>query len=107
MGLLSDPELSYHRILVRHNFCNGSKGYWTECNSTRVDETTESTFQYMNQYAYPLNTIGKPEIMKELLEWAKTRRVYGLGRWGEHQHYNSDLVVELALKMAEELNSAQ
>ena len=83
-----DPELSYHRILVRHNFCNGSKGYWTECNSTRVDETTESTFQYMNQYAYPLNTIGKPEIMKELLEWAKTRRVYGLGRWGEHQHYN-------------------
>lgn len=103
----SDPELSYHRILVRHNFCNGSKGYWTECNSTRVDETTESTFQYMNQYAYPLNTIGKPEIMKELLEWAKTRRVYGLGRWGEHQHYNSDLVVELALKMAEELNSAQ
>lgn len=102
-----DPELSYHRILVRHNFCNGSKGYWTECNSTRVDETTESTFQYMNQYAYPINTIGKPEIMKELLEWAKTRRVYGLGRWGEHQHYNSDLVVELALKMAEELNSAQ
>lgn len=102
-----DPELSYHRILVRHNFCNGSKGYWTECNSTRVDETTESTFQYMNQYAYPLNTIGKPEIMKELLEWAKTRRVYGLGRSGEHQHYNSDLVVELALKMAEELNSAQ
>lgn len=102
-----DPELSYHRILVRHNFCNGRKGYWTECNSTRVDETTESTFQYMNQYAYPLNTIGKPEIMKELLEWAKTRRVYGLGRWGEHQHYNSDLVVELALKMAEELNSAQ
>lgn len=102
-----DPELSYHRILVRHNFCKGSKGYWTECNSTRVDETTESTFQYMNQYAYPLNTIGKPEIMKELLEWAKTRRVYGLGRWGEHQHYNSDLVVELALKMAEELNSAQ
>ena len=54
-----DPELSYHRILVRHNFCNGSKGYWTECNSTRVDETTESTFQYMNQYAYPLNTTGK------------------------------------------------
>lgn len=102
-----DPQLSYHRILVRHNFCNGSRGYWTECNSTRVEEHTESTFQYLNQYAYPLNTIGKPQIMKELLEWAKTRRVYGLGRWGEHQHYNSDLVVELALKMAEELEGAQ
>ena len=42
-----DPELSYHRILVRHNFCNGSKGYWTECNSTRVDETTE---RYLSIY---------------------------------------------------------
>lgn len=27
---IPDEELSYHRILVRHNFCNGSKGYWTE-----------------------------------------------------------------------------
>ena len=25
-----DPALSYHRILVRHNFCLGSRGYWTE-----------------------------------------------------------------------------
>jgi UDP-galactopyranose mutase len=57
----------------------------------------------MNKFAYPLNTIEKPEIMKELLGWAKTRKVYGLGRWGEWQHYNSDAVVELAMKLADEL----
>lgn len=33
-----DPELSYHRILVRHNFCPGSKGYWTETNSERITD---------------------------------------------------------------------
>ena len=33
-----DPAKSYHRILVRHNFCPGSKGYWTETNLTRYDE---------------------------------------------------------------------
>lgn len=44
-----DPELSYHRILVRHNFCNGRQRYGQECNSTRVDETTEATFQYMKR----------------------------------------------------------
>ena len=41
--------------------------------------------------------------MKKLLDWSAKQRVYGLGRWGEHQHYNSDVTVELAIKMAEEL----
>lgn len=37
-------------------------------------------FEYMNQYAYPLNTIEKPEIMKKLLSWSKDQSVVGLGR---------------------------
>ena len=99
-----DPKLSYHRILVRHNFCPNSRGYWTETNSERIGmEEANDNFKYMNQYAYPLNTIKKPEIMKRLLTWSEKEGVIGLGRWGEHQHYNSDVTVELALKMAEKL----
>lgn len=99
-----DPQLSYHRILVRHNFCQDSRGYWTETNRERVDrEKTDSMFRHMNQYAYPLNTVKKPEIMKRLLAWCREQSVIGIGRWGEHQHYNSDVVVDLALKMADEL----
>lgn len=99
-----DPKLSYHRILIRHNFCSNSKGYWTETNSERVDmEEPTDNFKYMNQYAYPLNTKHKPEIMKKLLDWSKRKCVIGLGRWGEHQHYNSDLTVELAMKVGEEI----
>ena len=98
------PELSYHRILVRHNFCPGSKGCWTETNSERVEENSgKKHFAYMNKYAYPLNTIDKPRIMKELLDWSNGKNVIGLGRWGEHQHYNSDLTVELAISLANEL----
>lgn len=98
-----DPKLSYHRILVRHNFCPGSKGYWTETNSERIAmEEPNDNFKYMNEYAYPLNTIKKPEIMKKLLDWSKTKNVYGLGRWGEHEHYNSDLTVNLAMDLADE-----
>ena len=98
-----DPKLSYHRILVRHNFCPGSKGYWTETNSERIAmEEPNDNFKYMNEYAYPLNTIKKPEIMKKLLVWSKTKNVYGLGRWGEHEHYNSDLTVNLAMDLADE-----
>ncbi|MBR4765401.1 MAG: FAD-dependent oxidoreductase [Clostridia bacterium] len=97
-----DPKLSYHRILLRHNFSIGSKGYWTETNSERINHSTNN-YSYLNKYAYPLNTINKPTIMKELLDWSKAKGVYGLGRWGEHKHYNSDAVVELALKLADSI----
>ncbi len=101
-----DTDLPYHRILVRHNFCSQSKGYWTETRKERVpmfSNSETSQFTYMNQYAYPLNTIDKPLIIKRLLEYCEKHQVYGLGRWGEHQHYNSDVTVELALNLAEKI----
>lgn len=98
------PELSYHRILVRHNFCSGSRGYWTETNTDRVDADAVSAFRYTNEYAYPLNTVGKDETMSALLALAAKRNVIGLGRWGEWQHYNSDVVVERAIRLADKLS---
>lgn len=101
-----DPTIPYHRILVRHNFCPNSKGYWTETNSERIETGKENhTFRYMNQYAYPLNTIRKPEIMTKLLKWSRNHGVIGQGRWGEHQHFNSDVVVERAIHLAAEVMS--
>lgn len=97
-----DEELSYHRILVRHNFCPGSKGYWTETNLNRFMEK-KNNFSYTNEYAYPLNTVEKPEAMKKLLTWCSQKDVFGLGRWGEWEHYNSDAVVELAMQLADEM----
>ena len=66
-------------------------------------EEHNNNFKYMNQYAYPLNTISKPEIMKKLLSWSKEQGVIGLGRWGEHQHYNSDVTVDLAMSLADRI----
>ncbi len=99
-----ESELPYHRILVRHNFCNHSKGYWYETRKERTAmfEKTDS-YCYMNEFAYPLNTIDKPEIMNDLLKYCRERRVFGLGRWGEHSHFNSDVTVERALDIAEEI----
>ena len=100
-----DPNLSYHRILVRHNFCPGSKGYWTETNLSRFDEKgKDENYYFINKYAYPLNTVGKQEIMKKLLNKAAEKKVYGLGRWGEWQHYNSDVVVALGIELADKLS---
>lgn len=99
-----DPQISYHRILVRHNFCPNSRGYWTETNAERMDINKEDIFFfYKNDYAYPLNTTEKPQIMGKMLKWCKKHNVIGLGRWGEHQHYNSDLVVELGMNLVDGL----
>ena len=88
---------------MRHNFCENSKGYWTETNSNRIENKKNSQYKYMNYYAYPLNTISKPMIMDKLLSWSKDHQVIGLGRWGEHKHYNSDVVVELAMNYVESI----
>lgn len=96
-------DLAYHRILVRHNFSLGSKGYWTETRKERICMITDDNFNYLNKYAYPLNTKEKPEIMKSILEFGRENNIYGLGRWGEHQHYNSDITVNLSMKLAQQL----
>ena len=97
-------NLPYHRILVRHNFCPGSTGYWTETNSERVEAVRDNKkIRHMNRYAYPLNTVGKPEVMERFLAWSKRMGVIGLGRWGGHRHYNSDVTVERAMTLAEQI----
>ncbi len=97
-----EEELSYHRILVRHNFCPNSRGYWTETNSVRYQKKDDG-FAYLNRYAYPLNTVDKPKIMDKITDWAVRREIYPLGRWGEHMHYNSDATVQKAMELASQL----
>lgn len=95
-----DEKYSFHRIMVMPNFALGSSGYWTETNGERVSLNKEqSDFYYWNQYAYPLNTIDKPNIMDAVLEWGREHGVYGLGRWGEWQHFNADVVMERAINL--------
>ncbi|MCR4908422.1 MAG: FAD-dependent oxidoreductase [Lachnospiraceae bacterium] len=97
-----DPALEYHRILLRHNFVPGGRGYWTETNETRYSEKKGMT-AFHNEYAYPLNTVGKQEKIAYILKEAEKHGIYGLGRWGEWQHFNSDVVVDRALKLAARL----
>lgn len=98
----ANPALPYHRILYQYNFNAAWQGYWTETRAERVQGVLQDgQTSFLNDYAYPLNTIGKPQIMSKLLAWCRERNVYGLGRWGEHCHYNSDLTAELAMTLAE------
>lgn len=100
---IPDGNKPYHRILVRHNFAPNSRGYWLETRKERCDEYNDDSYSHMNEYAYPLNTLDKPRIVDRLLNECKVNHVYGLGRWGEHSHYNSDLVVSRAMELADSI----
>ena len=97
-----NEELSYHRILMRGNFYDGAKGCWTETRSERHEANILET-NFYNEYAYPLNTIAKPGAIAKILDFAEKSHIYGLGRWGEHSHFNSDVTVDRALKLAERI----
>lgn len=96
-----NEEITYHRILNRMGFIPGSRGYWTETNSVRSRSDMHRIWR--NTYAYPLNTINKPDQIKAILEYSSSCRVFGLGRWGQWEHINSDVAVARAIELAESL----
>ncbi|WP_026526019.1 protoporphyrinogen/coproporphyrinogen oxidase [Butyrivibrio sp. MB2005] len=102
-----DENTPYHRILCRCNFCPDSEGYWVETVEGRTGAYENSdwkdNYAYMNEYAYPLNTVNKPEKINLIMTEVREKGIIPLGRWGEHEHYNSDVVMERAMNLAETL----
>jgi len=96
-------EISYHRILFRHNFCPGARGYWTETNARRARSSGQ--FHQHNEFAYPVNSIGKPDAMATIYRWAVANHILALGRWGTWEHMNSDVAVDLAMRAADTLHA--
>lgn len=90
-----DESISYHRLLLRANFCTNSRGRWSETNAVRSGPA--KNWRHHNPYAYPLNTLGKPEAVQSILQWAASRGIVGAGRWGKWEHMNSDVAVAEAL----------
>ena len=99
-----DKSISYHRQLIRNNF-TVAKGYWTETNVKRRSNLHKSVKRFENDYAYPVNTINKPNLVLELLEYLENHRVVSFGRWGTWRHINSDIAVSEAISLAEKIVS--
>ncbi len=100
-----DENVPYHRLLCRSNFIAAACGCWTETNSVRSGPPGE--WRHHNTFAYPLNTIEKPADIEMVLAWARTKEIYGLGRWGEWEYMNSDVAVAHALDLAGGLTSLE
>jgi protoporphyrinogen oxidase len=100
---LADAVIPYHRRYNQENVAAGSKGYWVETNAKRRQGNGSPYGHFENKYSYPLHLLDKPKVIGEVLAVMKTHNIIGLGRWGEWDHYNSDVVMEKAMKLAETL----
>jgi protoporphyrinogen oxidase len=94
-------SLAHHRQLLRSNFAAGARGHWTETNALRSAPT--KTFRHRNAYAYPVNTLGKPEAVAAIVDWAARAGIASIGRWGRWEHMNSDIAVAEALASVDRL----
>lgn len=106
------PEMDqqHHRELFISNFVRDSKRYgvFTETNADRFHAGTltfpgRNIFNYTTPAAYPLPLIGRTAAISDILDYYREKNLFGVGRWGEHQHHNHDVCIKHALDFVENL----
>ena len=104
-----DPNLflEYHREFYIHNFAPHSlhNGMYTETNLNRWNgieqlwsNNKKPIYEYVNNVAYPIPIIGHSESIKRILKYYSKSNLYGVGRWGQWQYFNSDVCIFEAIK---------
>lgn len=101
----ADLNCDHHRVFNVHNFALGSKPTrFYETNIKRFNKFAEDlVFHYINQYAYPIPIQGKEQAIANVLKYYESKNLYGLGRWGQWEYFNSDVCIEQAFCLSEKL----
>jgi len=101
-----DEALAHHRVLEPDTFGAVEPGHWTETNALRLRKLSPH-LHHLNSFAYPIPTRAKPASISIIKKWAQRHGILPLGRWGEWEHYNSDVCVSRAMALAHELVRGQ
>jgi protoporphyrinogen oxidase len=106
---IPNPEIEQHREFYIYNFAPYSKqgGVMTDINRKRWIENNKQwkagtpLYEHENIYSYPLPTKVYKESMKKILAFSKDYNLYGLGRWGQWQYFNTDQCIKQVLDFFE------
>lgn len=99
-------RVEQHREFYIYNFAPYSKlgGVMTDINRKRWLEMDKKwkagipLYEHENIYSYPLPTKEYKASMKKVLEHSKKYNLYGLGRWGQWQYFNTDQCIKQVLE---------
>ncbi len=59
-------------------------------------------YEHENIYSYPLPTKTYKQAIRNILDYCKDYKLYGLGRWGQWQYFNTDQCVKQVLDFFED-----
>jgi protoporphyrinogen oxidase len=102
---LPEEKLPHHRSFYIANFApqSASDGIYRETNIRRWKAGHGEIFSNINEYAYPIPTLGWSRRIQDVIEYCGTRNIHGLGRWGQWQYFNSDVCIREAMLLARKL----
>lgn len=103
---IPDESIEQHREFYIHNYAPHSKpgGVMTDINRTRWIENERKwkagipLYEHENIFAYPLPTKKYKESMTKILEHSRQFNLFGLGRWGQWQYFNTDQCIKQVLE---------
>jgi hypothetical protein len=100
-----DEAAAHHRTFFIHNFARHSApdGWYRETNGQRWTGGHGELHAEINPYAYPIPTVGWARAIGDVLHAVEPDRLFGLGRWGQWQYFNSDVCVREAMLLADRL----
>ena len=105
---IPDIKNPYHREFFIHNFAEDSKsdGIYLETNIKRFhedylyqDKTALTHFE--TDAAYPIPVTGHADAIKKILDHYRPMRLFGVGRWGQHEYQNADVSMHEAIQFVE------
>ena len=103
---IPSESIEQHREFYIHNFAPHSKpgGVMTDINRVRWlqnDKKWKSgvpLYEHENLYAYPLPTKQYKKSMECILNYSREYKLFGLGRWGQWQYFNTDQCIKQVLE---------
>jgi len=100
-----DESLRFHREFFIPNFAPQSApgGVYRETNARRWLAGQGEIFSHVNAAAYPVPVRGHAAAIRVVCEHYAGRRLYGVGRWGQHAYHNSDVCIREAMHLVEAL----
>lgn len=106
---IPDKNHPYHREFYISNYAKDSKagGIYLETNIKNYDKSNilyngkHSLASFNTGAAYPIPTVGHSASIRKILDYYYEKKLYGVGRWGQHEYQNADVSIYEALKFAE------
>jgi len=106
---IPSDDVEQHREFYIHNFAPYSKkgGVMTDINRLRwlandkKWKAGKPLYEHENIYSYPLPTKIYKDSMRKILDFSKDYNLYGLGRWGQWQYFNTDQCIKQVLDFFE------